>query len=133
MKKHLFVLSCILSLSFHAHAQSLKGTKWSLRAIYDDTNQNILKDTLMKGTLKFKTDSTYEGSFCNDYYGTYRSGNKDALLMKKPMATRKFCGNGFSELESRLYTYYGTTNVYILEGNELSLISDKGKLVFVKQ
>jgi heat shock protein HslJ len=135
MKKYTFLLSLFVSFAWSGglKAQTLTGTKWRLKAIYDETHQNLLTDTLMKGNIYFKTDSTYEGHFCNSYYGKYRSENTKSLLMKRPMATRKFCAGGYSELETRLYSYYSSANIYIREGDELSLISDKGKLVFTRQ
>jgi len=124
-----FVFLSFNSLS-ECKTQSLTGTKWELIEVLDETEVNGLRDTAFKMTLLFTTDSTYQGYFCNSYFGKYTSDQQSSLTLDRPSASRKYCSGRYSEQEGKLISYYQQVNSYAMSGGKLYLYAVRLKMVF---
>ena len=133
MKSSISIQVLLLFLVCHAKAQSLSSTKWLLTSVFSETEQNVLNDTTIKTILFFKTDSIYSGELCNGYFGKYRSDPNGNFTMKRPMATKKYCLGGYSELEMKLFSWFENVVYYSLSDQVMILSTRENyKLVFKK-
>lgn len=133
--KFLAVAFFVISFN-HLKAQSLISTKWILQEIRPENSEtNVLKDTLLRAMLYFNSDTSFTGVFCNRYFGRCRlNKNNRNISMERPSSGRRYCAGGYSELEGRLFGWYKIVQYYEIKNNRLVLFtSDQQRLVFKKE
>lgn len=127
----------LLLISFNVgQAQSLTSTRWILTEVRAERSEtNILKDTLLRALLYFNSDTSFTGVFCNRYFGKCQLNKNDRRIsMERPSSARRYCANGYSELEGRLFAWYKNVQYYEIKNSKLILFtSDQQRLVFKKQ
>ncbi len=123
-----FSLTCIIK------GQSLAHTKWVLVSTEDlETGKSKQLGTKMHATLNFDTDSTYSGTFCNQYKGHYKTGKDNKLRMATPEATKMAC-LGISIREKELFGMYVQAAKFRTDKNFLFIFTlDKRRITFSKE
>lgn len=136
MKSKLLLTILFLVFFNVSEAQSLISARWvltELRSTYTETN--TLKDTLLHALLYFNSDTSFTGVFCNRYFGKCQlNKNNRSISMERPSSARRYCANGYSELEGRLFAWYKNVQYYEIKNSKLILFtSDQQRLVFKKE
>lgn len=132
-----FLAIAFFVISFnHLKAQALISTRWILQEIRPDNSEtNVLKDTLLRAMLYFNSDTSFTGVFCNRYFGRCRlNKNNRNISMERPSSARRYCAGGYSELEGRLFGWYKNVSKYEIKNGKLILTTSEGQyLVFKKE
>lgn len=136
MRNKLLALAFFVIPFHHMKAQTLTSTRWILQEIRTEHSEtNVLKDTLLRAMLYFNSDTSFTGVFCNRYFGKCRIDKSNRnISMERPSSARRYCANGYSELEGRLFGVYKNVQYYEIKKSRLFLFtSDQQQLVFKKE
>jgi heat shock protein HslJ len=129
-----FAILFLVFLNPGFKAQPLTGHAWKLAGINDRLN-NIRQDidTNYHVTIVMDTDSTYSGSACNHFRGTYRIPGPGAVVFSRPAGSKKYCTGPPGNIEKNLYGLLTRVNRFVVKQNRLVLFTeDQHELVFIR-
>jgi len=127
------ILLSFIFLQFNSNlfAQTHLHKKWVLMSI-DNLSTGIKKQVgeSVIADLIFDNDTTYKGSFCNDYKGKAKFNADLTCSFSVPSSTNRRC-MGIDDVEKELFRLYTLVTRYKLKNHLLYLFtSDQKRLVF---
>jgi heat shock protein HslJ len=119
-----------LILTGCASVDPLTGTAWLLQSL---DNQTGLSATQV--TLKFENGQIMGSDGCNSYSTSYRLNKRNINLNKYIASTMMVCPEPIMQQASAYTTALVQIVAYKIEGQQLSLVDESGKIliVFAKQ
>lgn len=104
---------------------NLEQYTWALTSYKVDGKNNRVENKL---TAQFKSGKIKGFSGCNDYFGTYTTKGNE-LNIQELGGTEKYCKD-VMEVENVFLDLLETAKSYAVKGNELTIVANKGELVF---
>lgn len=110
---------------------ALNGTSWILKTFAVSPNPKTVPEGV-KITVLFDKDRISGKGGCNNYGGTYATGNNSSLTVSGVVSTKMFCDSAM-QWETMYFNMLEKSRIYRIKGNTLEVdCGDMGTLVFEK-
>ena len=122
----LITISCKTSKETMIAATPLFDTKWSLKKIYENGNEDAVNTKAFIRFDKEKKSAGGNGS-CNSF-GSTASVNGNDVSLKNIFSTKMYCEQ-VQQIENKYFHQLEKANRFEIKDNSLSLYMDKEKLL----